>query len=288
MNHFYVLSFLTRPPTENPCVGIKVRTWIFALSPTDYSHTMQNIFKQSDNSDRFIDERLIIVYNHTIINLFKFGMQQIRKDRVDMSSVKTYGIRTYMIFCLVISLCLCGLAGIVILIKGSFGIIEQKVLASTAIFALYSILGLCCSMLTKKQRYLFVSYAGISVCIAGVIYSLLFIWAELDSIHSNYGKFMVAFIIVAVVAAHSSLILMVPTVRRLFKAGLAVTIGAMIVVALMTIYLIFSDDILLENGLYFRIMGIFGIITALGTIVFPILARVLKTTDPHTTKRPEI
>lgn len=204
-----------------------------------------------------------------------------------MRSVKVSNIRTYMIICLVISLCLCGLAGVVILIKGSFGIIEQKVLATTAIFALYSILGLCCSILIKKQRSLFVPYAGISVCITGMLYSLPFIWAELDSIHSNFGKIMIVFIVVSIVFAHSSLILMVPAVRCFFKAGLAVTISAMIVIALMVIYLIFSNDIPFKDGLYFRVMGIFGIITVLGTISFPILARVLKAPDPQTAKRPE-
>ena len=203
-----------------------------------------------------------------------------------MRSLKASGIRTYMMISLVVSLCLCGLAGVVILIKGSFGIIEQKVLATTAAFALYSVLGLCCSILTKKQRCRFVPYAGISVCVIGMIYSLLFIWGELDSIHADYGKIMVTLIVVAIVFAHNSLILTVPAVRRPLQAGLAATIGAMIVIALMTIYLIFSSEIPFEDGLYFRIMGIFGILTVLGTISIPILARVLKASGPRTTQFP--
>lgn len=201
-----------------------------------------------------------------------------------MNRLKLSNIRTYMMICLVISLCLCGLAGIIILIKGSFGKTEQKVLVTTAIFAVYSILGLCCSILTRKQKHLFVSYAGISVCIAGTLYSFIFIWAELDSIHENYGKIMLVFGIVSIVFAHNSLMLTVPAANRFLKAGPAVTIGAMITVALMIIYLIFSDEILFDNGLYFRIMGIFGIIAVLGTISVPILARVLKASDSHSKK----
>ena len=204
-----------------------------------------------------------------------------------MNRLKLSRIRTYMVICLVVSLCLCGMAGIAILIKGSFGIIEQKVLATTAIFAVYSILGLCCSVLSRKQKYLYVPYAGILVCTAGMIYSLLFIWAELDSAHENFGKVMGVFLIISIVLAHNSLILMVPAARRSIKAGLAVTIGAIIVVALMTIYLIFSNDVPFKNGLYFRIMGIFGILTALGTISVPILARVLKSSEPRTGKPSE-
>jgi len=200
-----------------------------------------------------------------------------------MSNFKLNNIRNYALLSLIVSFCLCGLAGIIILIIGTFGETEQKVLNTTMIFAGYSILGLCCSILAGKRKFPYVAYTGVGICIAGLIYSIIFIWTDLDS-SSNviYAKLSATFAILAFSFAHSSLILLVPAIRQYLKAVLASTISAMSIVWIMSLYFFWNDGkIPFENGLYFRIMGVFGILAALGTISAPILAKIVKPADTN-------
>jgi uncharacterized membrane protein len=192
-------------------------------------------------------------------------------------SLRLKSLKEFMLLSLVVSLSLCGLAGIIILILGSFGTIEQKVLGTTATFAAFSILGLCCSFLAGKRKYLFVSYTGIATCAAGLLYAALFIWVELDRFSDYFGKTMATFAVLAVLLAHTSLILLVPAVKVFLKAALISTICSTAAVLVLALFIIwFGGKINISYNLLFRIMGIFGILAVLGTISVPVLSKINK------------
>ena len=129
--------------------------------------------------------------------------------------------------------------------------------------------GLCGSVLYDRREYVPVAFAGIIVSVIGFLLTVGAIWVyESDEIWKSAAIFS----ILAFSIAHSSLLLLARTDKKLVGFSLAATIAFIAIVALMLIYLVLAEaDV---DELYFRLLGVFAILDVFGTILTPILRKI--------------
>jgi hypothetical protein len=177
---------------------------------------------------------------------------------------------------MIISLCIGALIGIVIFLFGSFGEIEVKILGTTLIIGGYSLLGLCCSALYEKKHGNIFALLGIISALLGFIWFVGLIWSGYDFIDfDNTLELILTFIIVPVSLAQSSLILLINSDNKMGKMTVWATIFFIIILTLMLLIAVWNIDFDFGD-FYFRLLGVVGILDVLGTIVSPILNKVLK------------
>ena len=143
----------------------------------------------------------------------------------------------------------------------------------------FSLTALSSSALYDKHRYVAFSGIGIIFSILGFLISTLLIWEVVD--FNNLWKTLIILIILSVSTAHTSLLLLIKSKKSIIRNSLILTLTFITIVAFMLIFLIITE---INEEFFFRLLGVFAILDALGTIVTPIL---LKVTSLHN-KSPEV
>ena len=168
---------------------------------------------------------------------------------------------------LIVALVLSALVGIYVFLLGDFGDLENKILLTTASLAVFSLLGLCSALIYYNKKLRPLSVLGMSFSLLGFTFSLAIVWQ-----FPQYRVVAETFMILTILSfsiAHTSLLLMLKIKYPLVRYSLYSTIFFIVIVAMMLSYVvIFHYD---EDGLFFRLLGVFAILDVLGSIVTPLI-----------------
>jgi hypothetical protein len=178
-----------------------------------------------------------------------------------------------LLIVLIGSLSLTAIVGIlVLLLGGSIGILELRVLLTTLVLALFSLTGLAASVRFARGQVVVLGGLGLAISGLGLLLSLIVIWSDPEW-EPVYRGMAVAMILAAAIAYASLFLLITPRVSMVTVA-MYVTLAALAVVAGMLIALALSD---FDFGqAFFRILGAVAILMVLGTLLAPLLNRVLR------------
>jgi hypothetical protein len=178
-----------------------------------------------------------------------------------------------LLIVLIGSLSLTAIVGIlVLLLGGSIGILELRVLLTTLVLALFSLTGLAASVRFARGQVVVLGGLGLAISGLGLLLSLIVIWSDPEW-EPVYRGMAVAMILAAAIAYASLFLLITPRVSMVTVA-MYVTLAALAAVAGMLIALTLSD---FDFGqAFFRILGAVAILMVLGTLLAPLLNRVLR------------
>ena len=172
---------------------------------------------------------------------------------------------------LIVSVSLSALIGIAVVIVGSFGEFEARVLLTTLTVTASSILGLACGACYEAGRGRRLPLAGIVLSIVAAAAFFLIIWSVLDD-NETYVKVTMTLMIFAIVASHLSLLRLARLDGRFaWTYGFAVVCDVLL--AAIILYLMWFEPEG-ESDLVFRTMGVLSILIAAVTVVTPVFHRL--------------
>lgn len=175
-------------------------------------------------------------------------------------------IKKFFLWGLVFSLVTSGLLAIFIFLFASFHEREMKILFSTLDVGACSLAGLCCSTIMSSKFKIF-AITGILICALCMIDMLYTIWS-FDR-HDNFD-FLLTLVILAATCAHISLMLLTKTESTVVVYVLSFTVLFISIIGVMLLMLVWQTD---QPEIFYRLLGVFGILDVLGTIITPILGK---------------
>ena len=181
------------------------------------------------------------------------------------------GARKGAIYGIIISFSGAALVGIIALLGGDFGETQGKILLTTVLFGAFSITALCHLAIADRAMRI-VGVSGLLASGVALVTGLVLVWRDWDAQDGglDWLKIFAAAGILAVSFAHANLLLLLAGRRRAaIRWGLAATLVAIAVVAVMLIIPVVSDGEIpgQEGDLYWRVFGVIAILDVLGTVV---------------------
>lgn len=173
----------------------------------------------------------------------------------------------------IVSLVLSSITGIITLLIGKMGEIEEKILLSICCIGITSLLGLCCSLVLHHQGLSILCKAGVGSAFLALILSLIAIWASGKS--ETFEKSLSSVLVISLSLAHTSLLMLSDTSKLAIKRMLYVTTLCIALLAFQSLILIWFHK-QITSDLYIRLMGVVAILDALGTVVIPIWSKMQK------------
>ncbi|MBI5467218.1 MAG: hypothetical protein HY975_03325 [Candidatus Kerfeldbacteria bacterium] len=180
--------------------------------------------------------------------------------------------RRFFVIGLISALTVSALIAIAIFAVGKFGLIEFKILGTTGSVAGFSLIGLCCSLVAERPNFKVFATIGIVLAALSLLFIEILIWGEVSS--NAFFDLTSSVNIIAIAMAHASLLLLAFGPRPPLNIVITATCVIIGVLAAMLLYVVFSDDFPGEG--FFRILGSVAILDALGTVVTPLLKKVIK------------
>jgi hypothetical protein len=179
-----------------------------------------------------------------------------------------HSIKRLLLYLFLGTLILAALVGIYVLLFGTFGKTEEKVLLTTLGISFFSVTSLACAAAFEKRRYALLSIPGFALSVAGFAILLPSIWAEwLDS--NPIAKITVILAILSFSFAQACLLSLVTLERRAAWAFYAN------VVAILTLAATISLVIVLDKaGWLLRFAGAVGIVDGCLSLCIPVLHRL--------------
>jgi hypothetical protein len=180
---------------------------------------------------------------------------------------KSHSIKHFFAIFVVGGLVLASLIGIYVLLFGTFGETEEKILLTTLSISYFSVTSLSCAAAYEKRRYGLLSITGLALSIAGFALFLPCIWAEwFDS--NLISKITIILAILSFSFAQACLLSLV-TLRRAVWVYYA-TVGAILVLAVIISMMIVYD----QGGWMLRLAGAVAILDGCLSLCIPILNRL--------------
>jgi hypothetical protein len=143
--------------------------------------------------------------------------------------------------------------------------------------------------LHEKGRFVKFALFGIVLSSIGLSFTVLIFWLQIifEDIITEHWKQLATFFILASSTTHSSLLLLIESDRLSVNVVRFATIFSTYVLALMLIVLVFEEFYLKEfffglDEFFFRVLGVFAILDALGTFVTVILNKLYPSKEETT------
>jgi len=184
-------------------------------------------------------------------------------------------IKKALLTAVVGSLALDAVICIFIFLFGDFGETECKILLTTLILGGYSLTGFCSSFLYEKKKYIPVFFINIGLSILCFSIATALTWGWIDNPTDALWKNFATFNICNFALALSSLLLLVNPKQKSVNGVLFTTIGFIGITSLMLINLVYNIENMEYNEMYFRLLGVFAVLSTLGTITTPILNKII-------------
>ncbi|SFO20588.1 hypothetical protein SAMN05216207_103643 [Pseudonocardia ammonioxydans] len=197
------------------------------------------------------------------------------------------GARRAMIVAVVVSLVLAAVLGIAALLTGEFGELEGRILLSTLVVAAFGTTALChLAVVTRRVRV--VGYAGLAASAVAAAVALVLVWADEAFRSSDLTTDVLLLCTIAAVAlAHTNLVLLLAgRAHPAIRAGLVGTLAAIALVAVLLATLVLTDGEIGDGSWFWRLLGVAGIVDALGTIALPVLALLVRPPAPAPVSAP--
>ena len=189
------------------------------------------------------------------------------------------GLRRAAIVVVIVSLLLAGVLGIVALLSGEFGETQSRILLTTLAVAAFGLTALC-HLAIASHRFRVVGYIGIAASVAALVPALVLIWSwfNVSETTSEWFRALGFLTILAVTLAQANLLLRyASSTRAIVRIGLAITLVAAVIVAIMLWLPILTDgDIPGADTGYWRFFGVIAIVDVIGTIAVPIIGLVVR------------
>lgn len=170
---------------------------------------------------------------------------------------------------LIVSVAVSALIGIGVVLLGSFGDREARILMTTLVVVCTSILGLACGANLEANRGKILPAAGIALSIVSAGLCTYLIWGKYDE---TTGKIAVTTSLVATVCAHLSLISLARLDAR-FSWAFYVTFAADWLLSAILLYILWFEPSS-DSDVVARIIGVLGIVIAALTIMTPVFHRL--------------
>lgn len=185
--------------------------------------------------------------------------------------------RRVAVIAIIVSLSVTALIGIFALLFGTFNEVQGRIMLTTGLIGVVSILALC-DLAGLDRGFRWVCVAGLSLVAVTLLAGLYLIWKDWEAgtdaeiVWKTFGLAGFA----AVSAAHASLLLLLGgRTNPVVRFGLWVTLGLIAVLYLLLAALIVTNgDVGSES--YARLIGTVAILDVLGTIVVPVVALFLR------------
>jgi hypothetical protein len=186
--------------------------------------------------------------------------------------------RRLLLTAIAVSITATALLAIGILLFGSFGETEGRILGSTMILAGYALLALPAGFLLDQSRHLPLAAAVVGLAAAGLVLSLVNVWTGGGS--SDVGKAVLTATVFAGAAAQTAAL----AARRaagdpiLVRALFPVSCALALVLATMASVAAWAE---FENAVYFRILGSLAVLDLLTVALQPVLALARSPREVH-------
>lgn len=191
-------------------------------------------------------------------------------------------LRRTFLWTMIISLSLAALLGVLTLLlwRG----MSETILASTALFAAFSLVAICCAIVIEQKRLRALMWIGLVASAAALPAWLIFVWFRRPMSSSaewaviNTGG---ALTVIGTWCAYYGLITALPLIHPWAKAVKWTAIISTSIVGLFIFMVCVAQELMedcvvdvLGEDLTFRLLGVVGIVAACGTVVAPILWKV--------------
>jgi hypothetical protein len=180
-------------------------------------------------------------------------------------------VRKFFLYLLIGSVAFSALLGIGVILFGSFGDFESKILLTTFIIACGSILGLACGAFIEARGRKLLPLAGIGLSMLSAVWWVTFVWADFvdEDLLIKIGLTLTIF---AVACSHISLLSIASLDRRFIWARYLTQAADWILSAiLLSLVWIETTEI---SELVSRSIGVLSIVIASLTILTPIFHKL--------------
>ena len=182
--------------------------------------------------------------------------------------------RKFFLYLLIASVGISALIGIGVMIFGSFGEFETKVLLTTGTITVTSILGLACGAYLETRRGRLLAIAGIACALVSAVMWMLIIWAWRDQ-NDTFVKVLMSVTLFAASCSHLSLLSLATLDKRFMWSRYAVHLAVWSLTAL-AMFLIWST-LWHDNELVGRVMGVLSIVIGALTVITPVFHKLSST-----------
>ena len=184
-------------------------------------------------------------------------------DRIDL--------RRIFLITLIASVATSALIGIGVLLLGNFGLIEVRVLMTTMVITVVSVLGLACGAYIEIRGGKYLPLAGITFSVIAGLMSFLVIWDVLDD-DEMFIKSFLTVTLLATACSHLSLLALARLDRRFSWTRISAVICVALLCGILLFILWFEPTG--DSDLIYRILGVLGILLAAITVVTPVLHKL--------------
>jgi hypothetical protein len=189
-------------------------------------------------------------------------------DKREISMGNCHPIKRILLYMVVGGLVLAALAGIYVLLFGTFGRTEQKILLTTLAISYFSVTSLACAAEYEKRRHGLLSILGLALGIAGFVVFLPSVWAEwLDS--DAISKTTIILAVFSFSFAQACLLSLVKLERRVVWVYYAAVVAILALAAIISAMIVCD-----EGGWMVRFAGAVGILDGCLSLCIPVLHRL--------------
>jgi hypothetical protein len=183
----------------------------------------------------------------------------------------TNRLRRLFLISLIASVATSALIGIGVLLLGNFGLLEVRILMTTMVITVVSVLGLACGAYIEIRAGKHLPYAGIALSVIAGLMSFLVIWDVLDD-DEIFIKMFLTVTLLAIACSHLSLLALARLDRRFSWTRISAVICVALLCAILLFILWFEPTG--DSDLIYRILGVLGILLAAITVVTPVLHKL--------------
>ena len=183
-------------------------------------------------------------------------------------------IRKLFLYLLIASVAVCALMGIGVILFGTFGEFEQKVLGTTFTITLTSILGLACGAYYEAKGAQVMPFTGIALSVTAAALVIFVIWAHAVT-GDIYAKSTVTASMLATTFGLLSLVSLATLDRRFAWSRTVIIIAAAILDAILLWILWFQPEG--DSEIVTRTIGVLSIIIASFIVLTPVFHRLSRT-----------
>jgi hypothetical protein len=204
-----------------------------------------------------------------------------------MKSSALKGIRRATVIAIIVAFAASAIIGIYALLAGNMNETVGKVLGTTAVVGLAS-LSILCHLAIVGRAIRAIGFIGITASVVAFVTAMVMIWVNWNDnwdAQGQWGKALLLSGLLAGFLAQANLLLLLSTrknivIRITLRATFVAIAAVYVCVALLTL----TDGHIAEgwNEGFGRMVGVFAILDALGTVLSPVLGLVLKSKEPVT------
>jgi hypothetical protein len=180
-------------------------------------------------------------------------------------------LRRIFLISLIASVATSAVIGIGVLLLGNFGSVEVRVLMTTMVITIVSVLGLACGAYIEIRGGKLVPFAGIALSVIAGLMSAFIIWDILDDDEFFIKSFLTATLLAAA-CSHLSLLSLARLDQRFSWTRISAVVSVVLLCTILLFILWFEPTG--ESDLIYRVLGVLGILLASITVVTPVLHKL--------------